>query len=31
MEDVDQTIDAFSDSLDAMLNEGTLGQALRVR
>lgn len=31
MEDVDQTIDAFSDSLDAMLNEGTLSQALRVR
>jgi len=30
-EDIDQTIDAFRDSLDAMIEEGTLGQALRVR
>jgi len=30
-EDIDQTIDAFADSIDAMINEGTLGQALRVR
>jgi len=30
-EDVDQTVDAFSDSLDAMIKEGTLSQALRVR
>jgi len=30
-EDIDQTIQAFSDSLDAMIAEGTLGQAFRVR
>jgi len=30
-DDIDQTIHAFSDSLDAMIAEGTLGQALRVR
>jgi len=30
-EDIDKTIYAFSDSLDAMIAEGTLSQALRVR
>jgi len=30
-EEIDQTIEAFSDSLDAMISEGTLSQALRVK
>jgi glutamate-1-semialdehyde 2,1-aminomutase len=29
-EDIDQTIDAFTDSLDAMIGEGTLGDSLRL-
>jgi glutamate-1-semialdehyde aminotransferase len=29
-EDIDRTIEAFSDSLDAMIAEGTLNQALMV-
>jgi len=30
-EDIDQTVQAFGDSLDAMIVEGTIGQDLRVR
>lgn len=30
-EDIDQTTDAFGDSLDAMIAEGTLGETLRAR